>query len=314
MKTTASWARPALALSLLFTSIIPASARPGSAVQDGAHILSQSTVTQVNQIDDDIYRATGKDILVVTEPSVSGNVKDEANAIFRREGLNGVLIFMVPEKRVLGIVPGRDTQMIFPRSRLSEIRESMVSDLKANRFDEGILEGAQGVRSTFLSANPPSRSAPSRAAGYAPVRRSSGFGFGSIFFILLLLGGFSIFFMILRGFARMFGGAPQGGYAGGAPGYAPGPGYGYGAPPSSGGGFLSNLAAGVGGAVVGNALYDTFAHHNSGQEWTSAGNDVSTDPGWAGSDAGVAGTGDFSSGFDGGGGGGDWGGGGGDWS
>ena len=62
-------------------------------------------------------------------------------------------------------------------------------------------------------------------------------------------------------------GSPIGGPAGYGPGYAPAPpaagGYGPPPPQQGGGNFLGSLAGGIGGAVIGNVLYDQFGrpHH-----------------------------------------------------
>lgn len=337
-RTRSGFARCLLGAVLLAGSSLPALARPSSAVQDGAHVLSKDTITKVQEMDDEIYRATGKDLLIVTKSTLDGSPQSEADAIFRRENLNGMLIFMVPDKKELGLIPGQKTQMIFPKSRLSEIRESMKPSLRAKDFDKAIIDGAGGIRTTFLASAPAARQsvpagpannyrpAPAPAPVQQPVRRS-GSGMG-IFAILFMLAAFVVGIMIIAAIIRAITGRGGGGSSGGDWNSSYGGQPGYGVAPGGGGGpgLLGTFAAGVGGAVVGNAVYDAFTHHNEPQVvqnpgWGGGGYDqggppASSEPAWTGNDAGIAGSGDSSS-WDSGSAGSDWGGGGdssgGDW-
>jgi len=85
----------------------------------------------------------------------------------------------------------------------------------------------------------------------------------------LSIVGVAVLWIGLRVLGSLFGGnrmggrpmgGPGGGYPAGGPGYGA-PGYGGG-----GGGFMSSLFGGIGGAMAGNWLYDQFSgrHHGAG--------------------------------------------------
>lgn len=226
---------------------LPAWARPSSAVQDQANILNQATIAQVQRLDDEIFRATGRDLLVVTTNSPAGSLQQEAHAIFRRERLNGMLILIVPQNRKLGLVPARSTESLFNADRLQQIRQTMTGDFRRGDFNAGVVNGATLVRDTFVQA-------PAGAVTPPPAVERSG-GFNWLWVGLALLAGF----FVIRWIARMFVGNPRSTHPGypGSGGYYPG-----GQPGGGGGGFWSGLAGGIGGALLGNTLYDTFAHRH----------------------------------------------------
>jgi len=267
-----------VSLVLLTATAVPAMARPSSAVQDNARVLSSDTVAQIQKIDDEIYRNTGKDLLVVTESSLSGSPSDQAREIFQREKLNGMLIFVVPPQKKLGLVPGRSTAEIFPSSRLGEIRQAMLPDFRRNDFDAGVLTGARQIQSTFQG------SALAKAPPGPLQRRQTSSGWGSWIYWGLGLG---LAFLALRWIGGMMSsrpsnyGVPSGGYQN--PGAPMGGG---------GGGFLGNLAAGVGGALLGNTIYDAFTGRHNQSYPTSSSSD--THSGWQSSDNGAIGGGDYS--------------------
>lgn len=277
------------AFLLTAATVLPAAGRPGAAVQDQANILSPATVAQIERLDDEINRATGQDLLVVTEPTLSGTLQEEANAIFRREGLKGMLILVVPDSKKLGLVPGRSAQTLFPSARLQQIRQSMLPDFRRGDYNAGIVSGATQVRDTFVQAP---------AGALAPTREEGSSSWSSWLWIgLALLAGF----FLIRWIASMFLGNPRGNYPGSSTGYPGGYPGGY-----QGGGFWSGLAGGIGGALLGNTLYDTFTNRH--------GHDAGgfTDSGGPPTDAG-AGVGDFSDWGDSSAGAGDFGDGGSDW-
>jgi uncharacterized membrane protein YgcG len=278
-------------LVLTLSLALPGWARPASPVQDEAKVLSEATQTKIRQIDEEIYRATGKDLLVVTESALSsGTTQAEAEKIFSRERLNGVLILLVPSQKHLGIVPGRASEVLFPRSHLSDIRQRMLEPLRKGDYDNAVLEGAEDVRATFSGAASSRSSSVStyhRSSYPAPMaQREHSWGLLSILF---WVGGIFLVLMVLRAvFSAMSGSsAPYGGS--------------YGAPMAMGGGggsFLGNMAAGIGGAFLGNALYNSLFGHNQGSYYdypAGGGYDSGvSSPTWTGDDGGIAGAGDYS--------------------
>ena len=302
----------------------PASARD-SYVQDGAGMLSAATITALNTEIGDLNRQTGKEVVVVTVPSLDGATpKDAAEKVFAQQQVNGVLVFMAKAEQKDGIIGDRASQAFFPPGSFDNIRQAMRGYFRDGDFDQGVTTGVGLILSQYRSHE--------RALGTQGVRQpvpssSQSFGGGgmSLFWlILILLAGF----LIIRAVFRALLGGPRVGPTGyGGPGGGPGygmPGYGGGGGGSS---FFSGLLGGLGGAFLGNEL---FGHQNFGGNFggTTAGlpggdpgaqadaGGWQSDPGQA--DTGNASFGDFGSsggGFgDGGGfgGGGDFGGGGGD--
>lgn len=301
-----------LLLVLLLLSSLSAGARP---VQDEAGLFQPETVSRLEKIDAEIYRDTGKHLLVVTANNVAGTPREKARDIFRQERLNGLLILILPDKKQLGIVPGRSTERLFPAQRLAEIRESMLGHIRQGNFDSAALQGAEAMRATLLAAE----RGPSEGRGAAtapPAAPSEGRGSGLLGWLPLLFFGFLAFlairFMSRRksyyapgqhqqqpygaGYNQPAYGGPVGGPAGGG---------------GWGGGLFGSLAAGLGGALLGNTIYDAV----TGRHATPPAAAAEDSPSWTDSDAGSMGGGDFGGwGSDGGDmGGGDFGGGGSDW-
>jgi uncharacterized membrane protein YgcG len=294
-----------LILVLLLLSSLSALAEP---VQDGAGLLRPDTVSRVEKIDAELFRDTGTHLLVVTQTNVSVTPREKARDIFRQEQLNGMLILILPDKKQLGIVPGRSTERLFPPERLAEIRESMLGHIRKGNFDSAVLQGSEAVRATLLAAD-----RGPRETGVAPAPRpSSGGGLGLLGWLPLLFFGFLAFlairFMTRKKSYYAPGQGRQGYGAYGQPAYG-GP---MGGPMGGGGwggGLFGSLAAGLGGALLGNTIYDAV----TGRHATPPA--AADSPSWTDSDAGGMGGGDFGGwGSDGGDmGGGDFGGGGSDW-
>lgn len=320
---------------LLATLLLPAGvlAAPGP-VLDQADVLSADTERRLRTIADEIRSASGKDLLVVTVPRVEGSPQEHSDRLFREHGLDGVLIYVAPEERQLGLVPGQNTESLFPRRETAPIRQRMLAHFAKGDYDAGVLEGARDVQQVFsrgagtvLGGPDMGEAEAAPAPAPAPAERRGG-GFSWAFLLIpLLLGGlvFLLFlgfvFSLVRGLFRrrhaqpagwggrhgegVPGAGPYTRGMGGGPVYGPGYGGGFG---SGGGGFWPSVFGGLGGAMAGSALYDWMTPDRP----TPTG-DVSapSDLGWQQSDLGGAGGGDFGS-WDAGGGG-DFGGGGEQW-
>lgn len=307
-------------LLLLLALLLPLGAWAAPAVVlDEADILSAETEDRLRTIAEDIRAASGKDLLVVTVPRVVGSPQEHADRLFRDHDLDGVLLYVAPQERQLGIVPGRQTQELFPRTKTGPIREEMLALFAEGDYDEGVLVGAREVRSVFGRAGSTAvLPGPGDAEGpaAAPAEPRSGGGLGWAFLLIPLVLGGLVFLLVIGfvvGLARRMSGrrhsyagrpgdpvpgaGPYTRHMGGGPVYGPGYGGGFG---SGGGGFWPSLFGGLGGAMAGHALYDWMTP--DAPEAGAAPSDV----GWQGSDLGSAGGGDFG-GWDSGGG--DWGGG-----
>jgi uncharacterized protein len=312
----------ALAAFAMASFASPAWARD-TYVTDGASLFSAATVTSLNQTIGDFNRQTGKEVVVVTVPSLDGATpQDAAEKVFAQQQVNGVLVFLAKAEKKDGIIGDRASQAFFPAGTFDNIRQAMRGYFRDGDYDEGITTGVGLILSQYRSHE---RALGTQGARTVVPSSSQSFGGGgmSLFWlILILLAGF----LIIRAVFRALMGGPRmmpPGYGG-----QPGPGYGggYGMPGYGGGGggsFFSGLLGGLGGAFLGNEL---FGHQNfgggfGGQSAGIPGADPGSaadasgwqsDPGQA--DMGNASFGDFGSsggGFgDGGGGGGDFGGGG----
>ncbi len=336
----------AIALAVIAGNALPA--RAAQFVQDGASMFSATTVSQLDQQIGNFNAQTGKEIVVVTVPSLNGEtVQNAAQTVFSEQKVNGVLIFIAKDERKDIIVPGRSTAQFFPASTTTSIRQQMESSFRNGDFDGGITTAVSSTLDVFRS-NQSSLSGNQNGYGrnypapvnQRPVATRSGVHLSVFWWIILIVIGFLVIRSIFRAMSgpRYYGGPGGPGGPMGGPGYGPGPGYGggFGGPGyygGGGGGFWSGLLGGLGGAWLGNEMFNRggggyvdpnaagggIAPTDQGGGWGGNAPDAG---GW-GNDAGQAdmgsssggdwGGGGFGGGGDfGGGGGGDFGGGGGD--
>ncbi len=319
-------ALPALLLALVSVAA-PAFARDAY-VNDGGAMFSAATVSALNDKIAGFNRATGKEVVVVTVPSLSGETPQAAaEKAFAQQQVNGVMIFLAKAEKKDGVIGDRASRSFFPAGSFDSIRQAMRGYFRQGDFDTGITTGVDLVLNDYRGHESSLRGASGRRE-LAPTARSSSFGGGMSLFwlVLILIAGFLIIRAIFRAMSRPKMMPP--GY-GGQPGYGQGPGYGGGMGGGmmgggGGGGFFSGLLGGLGGAFIGNELFgrhdgggygDQSGVVGGGDGGQSGGGDAS---GWQ-SDAGQADTGNASfgdygssgGGFDSGGGGGGFDGGGG---
>ncbi len=291
------------ALLALFLALAaaPLQALAANYFQDNANLFSQSAKNQATSAIDDLVKRTGKEILVITVPSLNGqDARTAAENAFRQNRTDGVLFYISRDDRRLELVAGQATQQALPRNRLDQIRQTMLDDFRANNqqgYDKGLLDGVNGVRSALAGA------APQTTSGSQPVRQ----GGPNWVLIGLLIVGALLIVWVITGVMRARQLQQQASY--GQPGYGQ-PGYGYGGGPGfGGGGFMSGLLGGLGGALLGNALFNAFRPHDTFSDvgGHDAGGFADQGGGWQTDDAGQVG--DVSGGSWGDTGGGDWGGG-----
>jgi uncharacterized membrane protein YgcG len=310
-------------LSLSLGAGVPAGAR-SDFVQDGAQLFSAATVSSLDNTIADFNAQTGKEIVVVTVPSLDGQTPQAAaEKTFAQQQVNGVLIFMAKAEKAQGIVPDRAAAAFFPAGAIASIRQAMRGYFRSGDFDTGITTGVNLVLAQYRS-HERTTGGSALQHRYAPANRQSvGGGMSLFWLILILIAGFLIIRAVFRAMAgprRMppgYGAPGPGGPGPGGPGYGPGyGGGGYG----GGGGFFSGLLGGLGGAFLGNELFgrQNTNYVDSSNAGMVPGGDVGgqSDAGWqsdAGqADMGNASFGDYGSSGGGFGGGGDSGGGGGD--
>jgi uncharacterized membrane protein YgcG len=313
---------------LLFVAMLlalvaaPLNALAATYIQDNGNMFSQNAKNQATQSIDRLVQRTGKEILVYTVPSLNGqDASAAADNIFRQNRADGVLLFMSRDDRKLEIKVGQDTRQALSTQREAQIRNTILNDFRANNqqgFDKGLIDGVNAINSAL-----PNNGATG-SGGLAPATQS---GPNWVFIGMLVVIALLVVWVI-AGIRRARQQQPYFSYgqqppAGSGPGYGQ-PGYG-GGPGFGGGGFFSGLMGGLGGALLGNALFDAFRPHDRfndsssgmgggdtgfrGQDWQGddAGqvSDSGADSGSWG-DSGGGGDVGFGGGDSGGGGGGDW--------
>jgi uncharacterized protein len=316
---------PIAALALALCAIIvalPAAAR--DFVQDGAGMFSASTVAGLNDRIGNFQSQTGKEVVVVTVPSLGGApLQSAAQTAFAQQAVNGVLIFIAKDDRRDIIVPDRAGAGWFTSDVLRDIRQTMEGQFRSENYDAGITSAVAGVLNVYRAHLESLHNGSSHAAG-APMTTPAGASSGGIhlsmfWWIIIIIVGFLVLRSILRATSgpRYYGGAPGAGAPGAMPPAGYGPGYGgYG----GGGSFWSGLLGGLGGAWLGNEMFGgrgaigpadagQAAQPDAGGGWGGDSGGWQSDAGQA--DIGGASGGDWSGGgFGGDGGGGDFGGGG----
>ena len=314
----------ALLFALLMTSA-PALAK--QFVQDQAGMLSSSTVDQLNTRIGNFNSQTGKEIVVLTVPSVAGgDVKQAAQNAFSQQQVNGVLIFVDKNDRQSYVLGDRAAVQAgwWSTQTSQSIVQAMNAQFRAGDYDGGITSAVSGALNVYRSHLNALSGGSSVATRTAPAQQPAqgGVHISVFWWIIIALFAFFILRSIMRAMSgpRSYGGGP--GYGPGGPGYGGyGGGYGWG----GGGGFWSGMLGGLGGAFLGNELFGRGgwggggfgggADQNAGNVAPSDGGGWQSDPGQADMGSGAGGDwggGGFGGGGDFGGGGGGFGGGGGD--
>jgi len=246
--------------ALVVASALPAPARTGY-VEDGASLFSAATVANLNREIGDFERQTGKEVVVVTEPSLGGKTLNQAvGDTFVKQQVNGVLFYFAKAEKHDAVVGDGASKAFFPPGSFQNIHDAMRGYFRTGDFDQGIATGVNLVLDQYRSHQ---RALTGSQSGLATTHRSSsngtsgasiGGGMSLIWLAIILFAGF----LIIRAIFRALGGprVMPPGYGG--PG-VPGPGYGGGYGPGyygGGGGFFSGLLGGLGGAWLGNELFN----------------------------------------------------------
>ncbi|MDB5026358.1 MAG: hypothetical protein JWO66_47 [Candidatus Eremiobacteraeota bacterium] len=279
MKPQAAFAAIAALTIAIGTAVAPAFAARSNYVIDDAHLLSQTEISQLNQKIGDFNAQTGKEVVVVTTPSLNGVAPDVAlERSFAQNQVNGVEIFIAKNEKQIKIVGDRASRQFFPSGSFSTIYQAMKPYFAQGNFDQGVQTGVDLVINTYRGHESSLRQRNGRqpvgaSSGGVQHSQSGGFNMSWIWWIVIL----AVIFFIIRGIFRAMSGPRMGG-----PGYGPGPGYGgpgYGGPGMGygggmgmgGGGFWSGLLGGLGGAWLGNELFGGHRGDNYGDGGTYAG-------------------------------------------
>ncbi len=267
-------------------------------VRDQAHLFSAEAVEKANETLQRLRKTHPWDVLIQTVESLDGeSPQHRAIANAKELKLHGLYLLIAKAEHKLWIEPSQSAREVFPKAEVEEINHTLAKAFKERHFDEGlqnaVAEIERAVGATAKRGGHAKAATPIPAADIPDVNPPAK---GGSMLPTLLIGGIGIV-VVLWLLSRVFGrsrpqgayGDPQGpppGYGaggyrpgvnpgppGGGPppyGYGPQPGYappGYGAPPRQGGGFVSSALGGIGGAIVGNILYDEFGrpHTPEGQ-------------------------------------------------
>ena len=249
--------RAIAAIALAATALLgtPAWARDHY-VLDGASLFTPGAVQSLDQKIAAFSTQTGKEIVVVTVPSLGGKTIQQATEDeFAQQQINGVLIFMAKAEHKDALVGDRAARAFFPSGSFQSIRQAMRGYYRSGDYDTGIQTGVDLVLNQYRSHERAMGVPMRRLVPAAPTQQSFG-GLGVFWIILSLIAGFLVVRAVVRAMSgpRMMppgyggpGGPPMGGGYG-APGYGGGGGIG-------GGGFLSGMLGGLGGAWLGNQLF-----------------------------------------------------------
>ena len=273
----------AAACAMLLAGLaVPALART-SYVQDGAGIFSSATISSLNAEIGSFSAATGKEVVVVTVPSLNGTaLSAAAESAFAQQSVNGVLIFIAKAEHSDYIVGDRAAHQIFPPGAIAHVRDAMNASFRQGDFDGGVTNAINLILDTYRS-HPASgaRSVPYGAPSVPAANPGTqgGLHVGFLWWILIIIA----IFWVVRAVLRSAGGnaRPGPGYGGPGPGYGGPGGYGYGGGGFGGGGFWSGLLGGLGGAFLGNEL---FGQHNQNTIGTAG---TFGEPGAANTDSGA---------------------------
>jgi uncharacterized protein len=243
-----------LALPLLLHAEPVSQLRPTDYVNDFAHVLDQATVTQLDNICQQLDQKAKAQVAVVTVNSLDGSDIDSyAVDLYKQWGIgskatdHGVLILVAVQDRKYRIEVGYGLEPILPDGKVGSFGREAVPLLKQNNYSGAILLMTSRVADVIaqdagieLTGPRPQLSAPPREQPSTGLTGKQILILGIILLIVLLTPLRKLLFYFL-----LFGGG-GGGYGGG--GYSGGGGFGGG-----GGGFggFGGGSSGGGGASGG---------------------------------------------------------------
>ena len=231
-ETPAALAALAALTIAVAATVAPAFAARSSYVIDDAHLLSPAAIAQINQQVGDFNAQTGKEVVVVTTPSLDGtHPTPRSSAASRRTQVNGVEIFIAKNEKQIN--DRRRPRVARSSSRSGSFNPISAGDApvfaqgnfdRASRPRVGLIVNTYRGHESSLNA---ARRSPSVPTSPSSVQRSQsgGFNMGCIWWIIIL----AVIFFIIRGIFRAMAGPRMYGRARlrsgpgyGAGGYGPG--------------------------------------------------------------------------------------------
>ena len=246
-------------------SLVVASASSGSAatpgVRDAANMFSSGALRQADARLTDVQRKHGWEIVFETIDTLEGKSIDRATEDKARSlQVRGVYFLVAKRERKIHYWIERPALNTFDKATVESATQKVIGGFKQRQFDDGLLtavnslaeaadRGPSATGQKGLARSAPAASRPDLSPRTARDVDGSGSFLGKALVIgaviVLVLLVIRVVGVMARGTSA---GSPGMGYGGG------GPGYGYG----GGSGFFGNLMAGIGGALLGNYLYNSF--------------------------------------------------------
>ncbi len=126
---------------------------PSFYVYDGSNILNGEAEEYIIRTNEELYKRTGAQIVVVTIDSLEGaNINQYAVELFEEWGIgsreydNGLLMLIVTEERQLWIEVGYGLEGVLPDSKVGKIIEdSILPYFREDRYSEGIIAGFNSI-------------------------------------------------------------------------------------------------------------------------------------------------------------------------
>jgi uncharacterized protein len=226
--------------------------KPTDYVSDDAHVMSQATINQLDQLCGEVDHEAHAQIAVVTVNSLAGkDVEQYAVDLFTAWGIGskksdrGVLVLIAPTERKRFIETGYGLEGILPDGKVGDIGRQMVPALRANDFDGALTLATDEIAQIIAKdANVQLQPLTQQGAEIAqqPQKPSLAQALGGIVFLILVVifliwAGGSGLLGFLLGMLFSGGGFGGGGFGGGGFGGGSGSGFGgFGGGATGGGG------------------------------------------------------------------------------
>jgi uncharacterized protein len=177
-------------------------------VVDDAHVLSPQTTADLTSKLADLQAKTGRQLVVVTLPSLQGyDIEDYGYQLGRAWGIgqkgqnNGVLFIVVPSEHKVRIEVGYGLEPILTDALSSLIlQEQVLPKFRTGDVDGGVEAGTNAI---IQQLSLDQASAQAKAQGATQATRPHGIPFGAIF-------GLIVFFIIFSGLFRRHRGGGMG--------------------------------------------------------------------------------------------------------
>ena len=141
-----------LGCRLLGAEVIPLA--PAAYFNDYAHVVSDTTASQLNQTLENFERQTSEQIVVAVFPTMQSDssVDDYAVRVFRawkvgqKDKNNGAVLFVFVQDHRMFIQAGYGLESVLPDALCKRIIDEQIAPrFKAGDFDGGLTAGVQGI-------------------------------------------------------------------------------------------------------------------------------------------------------------------------